>query len=243
MKFIFLFFILTLIFSCKKKEVIVLKNMSALKAKSTIKFNPSILYDSVIDHEGNSYKTVQIGDQWWMAENLTVKTFKNGDSISTTTPYNLDISIQFDALYQWVYQANTIFLPNYGRLYTWNVVNDKRGICPAGWKIPKEEDWNKLVQLAGGETKAGGNLKEEDTLHWFPPNSDASNSLGFTALPGYYRNDKLKRHTIGHEAYFWTETGYDQTHAFCYGMSNESNYIDYTQFPKNRGLSIRCIKE
>jgi uncharacterized protein (TIGR02145 family) len=243
MKHLSFIFTLLLLFSCKKKGVIIIKDKSSTKVNSTILFNPSISYNEISDHEGKVYKSVQIGNQIWMAENLSVSTFQNGDSIPTTTPYDKDIASEISALYQWVYNGDQIFLPNYGRLYTWNVVTDKRGVCPTGWRMPTEKDWDLLVQFVGGESVAGGKLKEKDTLHWFPPNSYASNSVGFTGLPGYYRNDKLKRHTIGHEAYFWTSTEYDATTSFCYGFSNESSYIDYTQFPKNRGLSVRCIKE
>jgi uncharacterized protein (TIGR02145 family) len=231
------------ILSCtKKKQVIIIPDTSFTKVSSTILFNNSLKYENVLDHEGTSYRTILIGNQIWMAENLRVVTFRNGDSIPTTTPYNQDISSNSNAIYQWVYNGNSIFIPNYGRLYTWNVVKDTRGVCPVGWKVPSDQDWAELVQYVGGESVAGGNLKETDTIHWYPPNSYATNKFGFTGLPGYYRNDKLKRHTIGHEGYWWTATNYDTTTAYCYGLSNESNYIDYTQFPKNRGLSIRCIK-
>ena len=98
----------------------------------------------VRDVEGNIYNTIRIGDQVWMKENLRTTRYNNGDFIDTTIPSDKDISGEYMPKYQWAYEGNERFVRNFGRLYTWYVINDKRGIYPPGWKVPSYHDWNIL---------------------------------------------------------------------------------------------------
>src|SRR5688572_27850346 len=95
---------------------------------------------TVTDVDGNVYKTVVIGTQTWMAENLKTLRFNNGDYIQTTVPANADISEETDPVYQWTYGGNEIFLDTFGRLYTWYAAVDERGLCPDGWHLSNNEE-------------------------------------------------------------------------------------------------------
>jgi uncharacterized protein (TIGR02145 family) len=141
----------------------------------------------VTDVEGNTYKTVVIGNQVWMAHNLKVTQYNNGDPIPTTIPASLDYSGETAPKYQWAYNGDNNNLNDYGRLYTWFAVTDSRGVCPVGWHLPSDSDWGKMITLLGGSSVSDGKLKETGTSHWIHPNQDATNISGFTALPGGYR--------------------------------------------------------
>lgn len=128
----------------------------------------------VTDIDGNIYRTVKIGDQWWMAENLRVIRTPDGDTI----PNSADNS-----------DANKVSI--YGRVYSWVEANNvtandtKRGIAPEGWHIPTVDDWNILFEYLGGENEASNKLREMGIAHWASPNAGATNASGFTALPLY----------------------------------------------------------
>ena len=118
----------------------------------------------VTDIDGNTYNSVQIGNQTWMAENLKVKHYRNGDTLTNekddVTWCNLTVGA-------WCNYDN--YEPNagvYGRLYNWYAVNDNRSICPTGWHVPTTEEWDILSLFLGGDSVAGGKLKEPGTLHW-----------------------------------------------------------------------------
>lgn len=100
---------------------------------------------TISDIENNEYEIVEIGTQWWMAENLKVTKYRNGDPIGTTVPADLDLSeVVYEGgrpAYQWAYQGNEQFVSMYGRLYTWFAVTDPRGLCPAGWHVPSYDEW------------------------------------------------------------------------------------------------------
>jgi len=104
-------------------------------------FNPDVNYGTVTDIEGNVYKTIIIGTQTWMAENLRTSRYNNGDYIGTTTPATLNISEETTPEYQWAYQGKEGYVATYGRLYTWHTVTDNRKICPTGWHVPSNPEW------------------------------------------------------------------------------------------------------
>ena len=121
---------------------------------------------TVPDIDGNVYNTVTIGTQVWMAENLKTTKYRNGDLIGTTTPATLDISGESYTKYQWAYDGNESNVATYGRLYTWYAVTDTRNVCPTGWHVPTDAEWTTLTTFLGGESVAGGKLKETGTTHW-----------------------------------------------------------------------------
>lgn len=103
----------------------------------------------VTDIDGNVYHTVTIGKQVWMLENLKTTKYRNGDSIGTTTPATLDISEVNNPKYQWAYAGNESNVVTYGRLYTWYAATDNRNVCPIGWHVPNNTEWELLHATLG----------------------------------------------------------------------------------------------
>lgn len=220
-----------------------------------------VTYGTVTDIEGNVYKTIQIEipsgiskgpegsetkTQTWMVENLKTKKYSNGDVIQTTAPATLDISDEVGARYQWPYEGDEGNVATYGRLYTWYAATDSRNICPSGWHVPTNDEWTALVNFLGGSDVAGGKLKETGTTHWEAPNTGASNSIGFTALPAGARwAENSLFDYINTASYWWTSTeypdyfnGYREWAAFytSQGLWNADS-------PPNSGYSVRCLKD
>ena len=212
---------------------------------SKIAFNPDLTYGEISDIEGNVYKTIQIGDQTWMAQNLAVTKYNDGKEI----PLIIANSEWSDTLvadaYSWYGNVET----KYGALYNWYAVNSEK-LCPAGWRVPSDEDWTTLTNHLGGAEVAGGklkeaNLEEEGSIHWTIPNVGASNSSGFTALPGGYRYYSGGYNTIKRHGYWWTSTSNPSNT----GIIGRSLYFGYaeidrpTNLDKRTGASVRCIKK
>ena len=141
---------------------------------------------SISDVDGNVYQTVTICNQTWTKSNLNVSKYRNGDEIlQATTPSELN-GLSTGA---WCYyQNNTANGTIYGKLYNWYAVNDPRGLAPQGWHIPSDAEWTSLINCLGGEYEAGRALKKTGVSHWEDPN-DATNSSGFTALPGGFNQN------------------------------------------------------
>jgi uncharacterized protein (TIGR02145 family) len=188
-----------------------------------------IEWGEVTDVEGNVYRTVRIGEQWWMAENLRVTSDPQGNPI-TSYAYNNEQSTA----------------AVYGRLYTWGVAMNgsteerSRGIAPEGWHIPNDGDWNVLLNHLGGINVAGGLMKEAATVHWNPPNTGATNDSGFTGLPGGgYHHGLFEGLGIG--GHFWSSTESGQN-AGLPTLHYESASVLMLQEPKTIAASIRCVR-
>jgi uncharacterized protein (TIGR02145 family) len=151
--------------------------------KDSIVFNPKIEYGQVSDKEGNVYKTLVLDNKTWMAENLRVTKYKNGDPIETTES-NMDISKSVDPKFYWSYKGKDSLSKIYGNLYTWFVVQDPRGICPDGFHVPSDQEWLSLINAFDGNIEAGAKLKETEFNHWMKPNANANNesysNFGYT---------------------------------------------------------------
>lgn len=208
-----------------------------------IGFNSDLIYGSVSDIEGNVYKTIAIGTQTWMAENLKTAKYNNGDLIGTTTPAILDIIAEADPKYQWSYDGTESLVPTYGRLYTWYAVSDSRQICPTGWHIPSDEEWRILRDFLGGSSVSGAKLKESGLINWAEPNRDASNETGFTAIPGGYRYAGYGFQNLGIEGSWWSSTYYDVNAVWAWSMNNTTGDITRGVGEDYNGLSVRCVKD
>lgn len=224
---------LILINSCRKLDQI-----------APINFNKSITYGNMTDQDGNIYKTVTIGTQIWMAENLKTTRYNNGELIGTTTPAATDISGESTPGYQWAYDGNESNVASYGRLYTWYTVNDSRNLCPTGWHVPSDAEWTILTTCLGGESVAGGKLKETGTTHWQSPNTGATNETGFTALPGGLRYQDGTFDFIGGYGYWWSSTQHDPPTTWERNIYyNFTSVLKEGYFLKTYGFSVRCIKD
>jgi uncharacterized protein (TIGR02145 family) len=168
--------------------------------------------------DGKQYKTVKIGTQTWLAENLAFKTNSGC----------------------YAYENNEANVKTYGYLY--NCETAKK-VCQSGWHLPSQDEWKTLSTFLGGESVAGDKLKESGNAHWQKPLSQATNESGFTALPGGYRNENGEFWVIGYNAWWWCSTENDAErahHILIYGHTPDLmiSYVD-----KKNGFSVRCIKD
>jgi uncharacterized protein (TIGR02145 family) len=205
---------------------------------------------TVTDFDGNVYKTIKLGNQWWMAENLRVAHYANGDSIPEVTDFSWG-SLTTGACCTYIPDSLIV----YGRLYNWYAVADNRGIAPAGWHVPTDEEWKKLEMFLGmsqGDadftgwrgTDEGGKLKENGLVHWMTPNTGATNESGFTALPGGERMDSGLFGLITRHGFWWSSTEFDAEHAwFRLLRHDESKVYRANGYHKRYGYSVRCIKD
>lgn len=195
---------------------------------------------TVTDIDGNVYHTVIIGTQVWMLENLKTTKYRNGDPIQNVTDQSIWNNLTTGAYCN--YNNNTSNVAVYGRLYNWFAVNDSRKIAPAGWHIPSDAEWLTLINFAGGEYHAGGNLKETGTIHWNTTNSFVTNSTGFTALPGGARGKYISFSEIGNYCYLWSSDENGDV-GNCFYLDASSVFVDKWSTFKSDGISIRCIKD
>ena len=159
---------------------------------------------TVTDVDGNTYNTVIIGSQTWMKENLKTTKYRDGTSISYITSNSSWQNTTSGAYCN--YDNNSSNSNIYGRLYNWYAVNNSKKICPTGWHVPTDADWNIFINYLGGENVAGGKMKEAGTVHWYT-NTGGTNSSGFTALPSGYRFPNGGAYEgINYQTYFWSST-------------------------------------
>ena len=210
-------------------------------------FKVRVLYyffSTMTGNDGTVYKTVKIGDQWWMAENLKETQYRNGDEIPEVD-YNTsweDISTGARCGYRW----DETYIETYGFLYNWYAVNDSRSIAPNGWHVPTDDEWSTLQNTLGG-TMAGGKLKETGTTHWESPNTGATNKSRFTALPGGYRFDK-NRDLLAISTEFWSSTrfvfsGNPMKDAWVRKLHRDITEIQRMYEHFTYGLSVRLVKD
>ena len=203
---------------------------------------------TVTDIDGNVYKTVKIGEQVWMAENLKTTKYCNGDLIGTTDPVTLDISGETAPKYQWAFPdlpGSVNNVATYGRLYTWYAVSDPRNVCPCGWHVPTYNELVTLQTFLGGVSVAGGKLKESGTTHWRSPNTGATNESGFTALPGGGRVSSRGGHFINLwiNGSWWSSSEKTPTiDAYDFGLSYVSTNMNISYLGERYGLSVRCLQ-
>lgn len=184
--------------------------------------------------------SVTICTQVWMLNNLEVTAYRNGDPIPQVTDPTAWSTLTTGA---WCYyNNNTANGPVYGKLYNWYAVNDPRGLAPAGWHVPTDIEWTALRTCLGGNAIAGGKLKEIGTTHWTTPNIGATNSSGFTALPGGHGGGGSFA-SIGQFNYLWSSTAYSSMDAVAHYLDYNNEYFNAYYFDKRDGFSVRCIKD
>jgi uncharacterized protein (TIGR02145 family) len=183
----------------------------------------------------------KIGSQRWMSSNLNVSRYRNGDRIPQVTNPAKWAALTTGA---WCWHNNDSLAGTvYGKIYNWYAVNDPRGLAPAGWHIPTDAEWTTLINTLGGNLVAGGKMKETGLAHWSAPNTNATNSSGFTGLPGgnRYNNGQFLYFRI----YGWGWSA--NTDSSGLPLYYRLNYNDGTVFrgaaDKRDGFSIRCVKD
>jgi len=203
-------------------------------------FNTSLTYGTMTDQDGIEYKTILIGAQEWMAENLKTTTYRNGDSILT----GLDIS-QLASTTEgvWVhYSNNSGYECPYGKLYNWYAVDDPRELCPLGWHVPTDAEWTTLTDFLGGASVAGAKMKALEL--WPPPNTNATNEVGFSGLPGGFLASNGYFNSIGGSGYWWSSSLESATYAWFRSLQGGvATAVIKGKYQFRYGHSVRCLRD
>lgn len=211
--------------------------------KSSVVFNTTKTYGSMVDQEGYIYKTIQIGTQTWMAENLRVTKYRNGDPIFLIAD-NTAWTTTTSGAYSNSLTPNDDYTATYGRYYNAYAVTDSRNIAPVGWHVPTNTEWAALVTYLGGQYSAGGKLKETGSTHWLGGNAGATNSTGFSGVPGGYRSYVNGAYqSIGSYGYFWTQTAFDASRMYAENLLYYGSGSELVYYRNNVGHSVRLIKD
>ena len=211
----------------------------------------SYAQSTVKDIDGNVYNTVKIGNQLWLKENLKVTKLNDGTPISNSNETQKLAYPDFIDIIEpraWVYKEDPKNNEKYGKLYNWYAVNDPRGLAPVGWHIPTDAEWTALTTFLGFTDVAGGKMKATGTLEsgtglWKSPNASATNSSGFSALPGGYIADNGSGFfLIDRYGYWWSTTEFGSLRAIARILNYTNGSITTLEFFKDNGFSVRCIK-
>ena len=234
-------FLSLMINSCNKDDD---EPDNPFNGKTTAVFNPDLSYGTMTDQEGNEYKTITIGTQTWMSENLRTTKYRDGSEIPNVTDSTEWIELTTGACCNYNNTTNADTIATYGRLYNWYAVNDARKIAPTGWHVPTDAEWTTLIAFLGGEDIASGKMKETGTSHWISPNAGATNESGITALPlgnrSYYDGRFIN---LSYYCLFWSSTNIDTTLAWhCEMYYWDAKAYSYGYW-KTTGCSVRLIKD
>ncbi|MEI6140954.1 MAG: fibrobacter succinogenes major paralogous domain-containing protein, partial [Mariniphaga sp.] len=200
---------------------------------------PAWTNSTVSDIDGNVYNTVTIGTQTWMAENLRTTKYRNGDAIPNDNGNWLPL---VTGAYSWL-NFDVANKAVYGGFYNWYAVADSRNIAPVGWHVPTDAEWSTLITYLGGESVAGGKLKEAGTTHWYNPNTGATNESGFTALGGGFRYGGGSFTLFMKTCFWWSSTEFSTTDARTRYMNYEIGSIPTSENTKHYGFCVRCIRD
>jgi uncharacterized protein (TIGR02145 family) len=207
---------------------------------SIIFYNALTKGNTVTDADGNEYKTVTIGTQTWMAENLRTTKFNDNSMIPGVTD-SADWSNLITSAYCWYNNDDAKYKSTYGALYNWYTVSSGK-LCPTGWHVSFAE-YLTLFDYLGGQYEAGGKLKEAGTTHWTSPNTNADNSSGFSAVPGGYRDRYGSFKSMGEESRFWDMTIDNPDDAMHWDLHHNSGLAGFTNDARNVGYSVRCLRD
>ncbi len=205
--------------------------------------------NGVTDIDGKVYTSIVINGQEWMQQNLTVTKYRNGDPIPTGLS-NATWQSTTSGAYS-IHSNDAANNTTYGKLYNWYAVNDSRGLCPTGWHVPSDSEWNALINYLDPSqnpsawsiqsTVAGGKMKS--TAGWNSPNTGATNESGFTGLPGGYRESNGTYNLIDNFGYWWSSTENDSSFAWGPHLYHGSSNLYRTNAIKQYGFSVRCVRD
>lgn len=204
-----------------------------------------ILHSQTIeDIDGNVYKTVVIDNHIWTVENLKTTRYSNGDSIQLIVNDSIWGGLSTPAFS--TYNFDSSYTSEYGNLYNFYVVSDSRNVCPSGWHVPTNNEWFGLINYLGGDSIAGGSMKDTGIIHWNEPNTGATNSSGMTVLPAGFRfsnngffNGEFAG--IGGNGGIWTSTESSDSTSIAKYFYPASSAIGEIDNNKSYGFSIRCV--
>jgi uncharacterized protein (TIGR02145 family) len=199
---------------------------------------------ALVDIDENSYKTVYIGKQQWMAENLKVSKYSDGTTIPNITDNTL---WQNNTTGAWSYYNNEVDNnAKYGKLYNWFAVsrttNGNKNVCPTGWHLPSDDEWTVLLDFIEGD---GGKLKKEGVTEWLSPNRFATNTSGFSALPAGFRDEAGNYEQISTNGKWWSSNQNVPftSNAWYRDLNNGNGALFRSFYDKSAGLSVRCVED
>lgn len=195
---------------------------------------------TVTDYDGNVYNTIIIGTQEWLKENLKTTKFNDGTNIPLVTSDNGWFNL-YSPGYCWYNNDAITYKEVYGAIYNWPVSYTGK-LCPTGWHVPSNEEWTTLTNFLGGESIAGGKLKEDGIIHWNSPNSGATNETGFTALPGGWRHPDGTFNDVSYNGGWWSNSMYSSIYAWSRSMRWDQSNVTNWYRDRRDGYSVRCIK-
>jgi uncharacterized protein (TIGR02145 family) len=240
MKRILIYAILfTLGVSCDKEE---------LESPATL-LNSNLTYGTLEDIDGNTYATIQIGEQIWMANNLRTTRFSNGDTIPKIVE---SWKWQNDTIGAWTYYMNDSLLNSkHGKLYNWYAVNNPNNICPKGWHVPTIEEWSNLLLYLGGMGNAGKKMKSEINGAWATEydgqksNAEVNNESGFSSVASGSRNIDAQFSLMTYRASYWSSTKANTWYPAAYSCELfwNDDAVSLSPEDKEDGLCIRCIMD
>ena len=236
-------FVILVIIACKKEN-----SYNPTNGKTTAVFNPDLTYGTMTDQDGNVYKTITIGTQTWMAENLRTTKYRDGTAIPNVTDNTAWTNLTAGAYCNFNNTTSADTIATYGRLYNWYAATDSRNIAPTGWHLPTETEWRTLIYYLGGFSVAGGKMKETGTTHWNTPNTGATNESGFSALPTGFR-DYLgttpigKFLSMGYVTSYWSSTPIDPNFYLLPMLLYSDVTFDQSSFYNTDGLAVRLVKD
>ncbi len=209
--------------------------------------------DIPVDGDGNTYKTIVIGKQTWMAENLKTTRYNDGTAIPLVTEDATWYYLTKPG-YCWYNNDESSYKNLYGAIYNWYAVNTGK-LCPKGWHVPNDQEWMtlevylgmdateaKILGWRGEDQKVAGKLKSTHSL-WTQPNEGATNSSGFNGMPGGVRLLYGNYKYINGYAYWWCSVEADDTYGVMRSLSSELVTVFRSHYQKEYGMYIRCIKD
>ncbi|MCF8308192.1 MAG: T9SS type A sorting domain-containing protein [Bacteroidales bacterium] len=206
-----------------------------------------------MDYDDNSYPVVTIGEQIWMAKNLQTSHYMDGTEIPLVETNDAWDNLGYEQRAWCYYDNSDANGATYGVLYTWAAASDNtssksshsdvQGACPGGWHLPSDAEWTELVDFLDGEDEAGGDLKETGTEHWYSLNEGATNSSGFTALPGGHRKSYGEFWTINSQVNYWTSTENTGNHSWMRSLDAYGTQVSRMADEKDHGFYVRCVKD
>lgn len=210
-------------------------------------------FGTVTDIDGNVYQTVKIGNQRWMAANLKVTHYRNGDEIPNVSGSTAWAGLAAGAYCDYGNDANNVSV--YGRFYNWFAVNDSRSIAPEGWHVASDDEWKQMEIYLGMSQAAadsfpawrgddqGGKLKEIGTTHWNNPNAGATNETGLTGLPGGSRGNDGFFGYLRQYAHYWCSTESNVANAWSRSLGYDQSAVGRYVYDKQGGFSVLCVKD
>jgi uncharacterized protein (TIGR02145 family) len=241
LNFLLVGFAISLIFisGCKKDNS---QPDNPYNGRTSAMFNPDLTYGTMTDQEGNIYKTITIGDQTWMAENLRTTIYNDGTEIPDVANDSEWVHLTSGAYCNYNNNSNADTIATYGRLYNWFAVGTGK-LAPKGWHVSSDEEWWLLADYLGGKANAGGYLKESGTYSWIDPNIGASNSSGFTALAAGSRFGDGTFVSRNYSAHFWRSEKYLDIYGISWYLSYSYPMLGWAFYLKQFGFSVRCVKD